>query len=332
MSFLSEEFQSSFFAPKTRLMTWVHSSPSAGASRALTPQHPLGLSTRSQRPGQAWLGAACTLGNTSLGPRFSVFTWKAPFKPESDSEDRSPRSWNSISPSIVTGRLKSKANKGWENEFEPGSPHRRGIVTLYSQRITKRNTQSGRQKRSGCQEGMPVRQRDARPCRLGWWRRLRSPATFHSPLPGAEIDDEKSVIFVGVNVMEEVEGRGAVLDIEEPPFFLLCHVKPDLKDGSSLVLLPGEHIKVDTGDPPWPMGGRGLPVAYPHGLVGLEAVHVVGSPQAPGGEELEQVDFHRGFNKHNVVRGQSEAVRKHTGSTSSCWSTWLCGYSTQSRA
>lgn len=170
---------------------------------------------------------------------------------------------------------------------------------------------------------MPTQQWDVQPCWLGCWH--RSPAAFHSPLPGAEIDDEKSVILIGVNVMEEVEGRSAELDIEEPPFFFLCHVKPDLKGGSNLVLLAW------TPETPWPTGGHGLPVAYPHGLVGLEAVHVVGSPQAPGGEELEQVDFHRGFNKHDVVRGQSEAVWKHTGSTLGSWSTWLHGYSTQSR-
>lgn len=27
-----------------------------------------------------------------------------------------------------------------------------------------------------------------------------------SPLPGAEVDDQKPVIFIGVNVMEKVEG------------------------------------------------------------------------------------------------------------------------------
>lgn len=50
-----------------------------------------------------------------------------------------------------------------------------------------------------------------------------------SPLPGAEVDDQKAVILVGVDVMEEVEGRGAVLDVEEPAFLLLCHVKPNLR-------------------------------------------------------------------------------------------------------
>lgn len=50
---------------------------------------------------------------------------------------------------------------------------------------------------------------------------------------------------------------------------------------------------------------------YPHGFVGLEAVHVVGSPKAPGGEELEEVDLHRRFNEHDEVRGQPEAVWKH---------------------
>lgn len=50
-----------------------------------------------------------------------------------------------------------------------------------------------------------------------------------SPLPGAEVDNQKSIIFIGVNVMEKVEGRGAVFDVEEPAFLFLCHMKPDLK-------------------------------------------------------------------------------------------------------
>lgn len=50
----------------------------------------------------------------------------------------------------------------------------------------------------------------------------------------------------------------------------------------------------------------------PHGLVGLKAVHVVGSPEAPGGEELEEVDLHRGFDKYDVVWGQAKAVGTHT--------------------
>lgn len=55
---------------------------------------------------------------------------------------------------------------------------------------------------------------------------------------------------------------------------------------------------------------------YPHGLVGLKAVHVIGSPEAPGGEELEEVDLHRGFNKYDVIWGQAKAV-----GTQSTWST-----------
>lgn len=148
-------------------------------------------------------------------------------------------------------------------------------------------------------------------------------APQRSPLPGAEVDDEKPVIFVGVNVMEEVEGRGAVFDVEEPAFLLLCHVKPDLKSkAAAWRRLRETKVKPirwasqpGAGCPVQPRLVR--PAAYPHGFVGLEAVHVVGSPKAPGGEELEEVDFHRRFDKHYVVRGQPKAVRKRTGSTSS---------------
>lgn len=57
---------------------------------------------------------------------------------------------------------------------------------------------------------------------------------------------------------------------------------------------------------------------YPHGLVGLKAVHVVGSPEAPGGEELEEVDLHRGFNKYDVIWGQAKAVGTHRAHGAQC--------------
>lgn len=66
---------------------------------------------------------------------------------------------------------------------------------------------------------------------------------------------------------------------------------------------------MDLPNPVW-LPSLGWPHAYPHGLVGLEAVHVVGSPKAPGGEELEEVDFHRCLHKHDVVGGQPKAVGK----------------------
>lgn len=66
--------------------------------------------------------------------------------------------------------------------------------------------------------------------------RLQARHYQHSPLPGAEVDNQKSVIFIGVNVMEKVEGRGAVFDVEEPAFLFLCHMKPDLKSKQQLGL------------------------------------------------------------------------------------------------
>lgn len=73
--------------------------------------------------------------------------------------------------------------------------------------------------------GSPCRgRRDA----AGTLGRLQARCRRDSPLPGAEVNDQKAVVFVGVNVMEQVEGRGAVFDVEEPAFLFLCHVKPDL--------------------------------------------------------------------------------------------------------
>ena len=48
-------------------------------------------------------------------------------------------------------------------------------------------------------------------------------------------------------------------------------------------------------------------VSHPKGLVGLEAVHIVGPPDAPGTQELQQVDLHGGLHKDKVVLGHAEA-------------------------
>lgn len=54
-----------------------------------------------------------------------------------------------------------------------------------------------------------------------------------SPLPGAQVHDQEPIVLIGVDVVEEVEGRSAVLEVEEPAFLLLCHVKPHLKTTQS---------------------------------------------------------------------------------------------------
>lgn len=46
---------------------------------------------------------------------------------------------------------------------------------------------------------------------------------------------------------------------------------------------------------------------YSLALVGLEAVHVVGASDAPGTQELQQVDLHWGLHKHKIILGHSEA-------------------------
>lgn len=131
-----------------------------------------------------------------------------------------------------------------------------------------------------------------------------------SPLPGAQVHDQEPVVFVGVDVVEEVEGRGAVLEVEESAFLLLCHVEPHL--GTSQQLREMQVKPMELPAQLWlPSPAQlGSVHAHPHGLVGLEAVHVVGSPKTPGGEELEEVDFHWGLHKHNVVWGQPKAVGK----------------------
>lgn len=60
-----------------------------------------------------------------------------------------------------------------------------------------------------------------------------------SPLPGAQVHDQEPVVLVGVDVVEEVEGRGAVLEVEEPAFLLLCHVEPHLGTKQQLGLGSG---------------------------------------------------------------------------------------------
>lgn len=42
-------------------------------------------------------------------------------------------------------------------------------------------------------------------------------------------------------------------------------------------------------------------------LIGLETVHVVGASDAPGAQELQQVDLHRGLHEDKVVVWHAEA-------------------------
>lgn len=46
---------------------------------------------------------------------------------------------------------------------------------------------------------------------------------------------------------------------------------------------------------------QSTPRSYPLVLIGLKAVHVVGAPDAPGTQEFQQVDFHGGLHKNEVV-------------------------------
>lgn len=53
-----------------------------------------------------------------------------------------------------------------------------------------------------------------------------------------------------------------------------------------------------------------VPIIWtPHSLalVGLEAVHVVGASDAPGAQELQQVDLHWGLHEHKIVLRHPEA-------------------------
>lgn len=61
-----------------------------------------------------------------------------------------------------------------------------------------------------------------------------------SPLPGAQVHNQEPVVLVGVDVVEEVEGRGAELEVEEPAFLLLCHMKPHLETTQQLGLGSGK--------------------------------------------------------------------------------------------
>lgn len=50
---------------------------------------------------------------------------------------------------------------------------------------------------------------------------------------------------------------------------------------------------------------------YPHGFIGLKAVHVVCAPKTPWGKELEQVNFDWCFHKNNIVGSQTKTVQRH---------------------
>lgn len=50
---------------------------------------------------------------------------------------------------------------------------------------------------------------------------------------------------------------------------------------------------------------------YPHGFIGLKAIHVVGSPKTPGRKKLEQVNFDWCLHKNNIVWSQTKTVQRH---------------------
>lgn len=63
------------------------------------------------------------------------------------------------------------------------------------------------------------------------------------------------------------------------------------------------------GSPNWNTFDSPLCVwTYALALVGLEAVHIVGASDAPGAQELEQIDFDRRLHEDEVVFRHAEAV------------------------
>lgn len=47
--------------------------------------------------------------------------------------------------------------------------------------------------------------------------------------------------------------------------------------------------------------------SYSLALIGLKAVHVVGASDAPGAQELQQVDFHRSLHEDKIVVRHTKA-------------------------
>jgi hypothetical protein len=50
---------------------------------------------------------------------------------------------------------------------------------------------------------------------------------------------------------------------------------------------------------------------YPHAFIGLETVHVVGSPKTPRRKKLEKVNFDWSLHKNDIVGSQTKTVQKH---------------------
>lgn len=63
---------------------------------------------------------------------------------------------------------------------------------------------------------------------------------------------------------------------------------------------------------------------YPHGFIGLKAIHVVGSPKTPWRKELEQVNFDWCLHKNDIVGSQTKTVQKHKWACE--WKGWFSSH------
>ena len=111
--------------------------------------------------------------------------------------------------------------------------------------------------------------------------------------------------------MEKVKRRCPVFVIEILSSFFVSNMKPNLENEKTILMhLKGKNACGDTHflkitNP------TNKCTTYPHGFVGLKAIHVVGAPKSPGRKELEQVNFDWCLHKNNVVGSQTKTVQKH---------------------
>lgn len=121
------------------------------------------------------------------------------------------------------------------------------------------------------------------------------------------------MVFIGIDVVEEVKRRGPVFVVEILSSFFVSDMKPNLENEKKKMLMhfkrKKECIMKHTFFSIINLTNKCK--TYSHGFIGLKTIHVVGSPKTPWREELEQVNFDWRLHKNNVVGSQAKTVQKH---------------------
>ncbi len=128
----------------------------------------------------------------------------------------------------------------------------------------------------------------------------------YSPFPGTQVNNNEAGLLVAVDVMEKTHRSGSEFIVDVFSWMLPRDVYPSLQKRT-------QH----TGSPPHAASSVSSTSCvirnstYAFLLVRFKAVHVVGSADSPGAQELQQVDFNRRLDKDKVVFWHPKTRERH---------------------